>query len=129
MPPLRAGVLVLEQTGATSPVGGMLRQPTVRKADGTEARLDALLGRGFAVVGRTERDLVLTEESRAILERIGARTFALEGLSVTTGQMDRLFDAHAAVIVRPDRYIFGVIDDAWSLDRLVASLGQKLHLR
>ena len=129
VPPLREGVLVLEQAGPGSPVGAMLRQPTVRGPGGAACRLDELLGRGFAVVGRRESDLALGAESLAILDRIGARTLVLEGLDVTAGEMDRLFDAHAAVVVRPDRYVFGVVNEAWSLDRLVGSLAERLHLQ
>jgi hypothetical protein len=43
--------------------------------------------------------------------------------------MDRLFDAHPAAVLRPDRYVFGVVDEEWDLDRLLALLGRKLALR
>jgi hypothetical protein len=101
----------------------------VRRKDGVECRLDELLGRGFAVVGRKQSDLRLGPEASAILQRLEARTASLEGLEVTVGEQDRLFDAHAAVVLRPDRYIFGVVDDEWDLDRLVVELGDKLALR
>jgi hypothetical protein len=42
--------------------------------------------------------------------------------------MDRLFEQHPAAVVRPDRVVFGVVDESWSLDRLVAELGRKLAL-
>ena len=38
-------------------------------------------------------------------------------------------DAHPAVVLRPDRYVFGVVDEEWDLDRLLAELGRKLALR
>jgi 3-(3-hydroxy-phenyl)propionate hydroxylase len=125
----RGGVLVEGQSGDDSSVGSLLRQPTVRRKDGVECRLDELLGRGFAVVGRKQSDLRLGPEASAILQRLEARTASLEGLEVTVGEQDRLFDAHAAVVLRPDRYIFGVVDDEWDLDRLVVELGDKLALR
>lgn len=128
VPPLRAGLLVEEQLGPDSPVGSMLRQPTVRAADGSPCRLDELLGRGFAIVGRKESDLALGDEASATLARIEARTVALEGLEIASGEMDRLFDTHAAVVVRPDRYVFGVVDENWSLDALLDDLATKLHL-
>jgi 3-(3-hydroxy-phenyl)propionate hydroxylase len=127
-PPLRGGVLVEGQSRDDSPVGSLLRQPTVRRKDGVECRLDELLGRGFAVVGRKQSDLRLGPEASAILQRLEARTASLEGLEVTLGEQDRLFDAHAAVVLRPDRYIFGVVDDEWDLDRLVVELGRQLAL-
>ena len=128
-PPLRAGVLIESQTGADDPVGQLLRQPSVRR-DGNETfRLDELFGRGFAVVGRKQADLRLGAEAGAVLERLGGRLVPLEGLEIAEGQADRLFDAHPAAVVRPDRYVFGVVDDDWSLDALVLELGRKLALR
>ena len=126
--PLRAGVLVDAQIG-TPPVGELLRQPTVRGPDGAEQRLDEHLGRGFAVVARKDGDLALGAEARAVLERLGGRTASLEGLDVVEGERDQVFDDHPAVVLRPDRYVFGVVDDDWDLDRLIALLGRKLALR
>jgi hypothetical protein len=54
---------------------------------------------------------------------------SLEGLEVVAGETDHLFDAHSAAVLRPDRTIFGVVDDAWDLDRLLIELGRKLALR
>ena len=128
-PPLRGGVLLDEQCNEHSPVGLQLRQPTVRRPDGSECRLDELLGRGFAVVGRKQSDLRLGAEARGVLQRLDGRTLGLEGLEVVRGGMDPLFDAHAAVVVRPDRYVFGVVDEEWDMDRLLVELGRRLSLR
>jgi 3-(3-hydroxy-phenyl)propionate hydroxylase len=129
VPPLRAGVLVDEQMGANGPAGIPLRQPTVRRPGGVECRLDELLGRGFAVVGRTESDLRLGAGANAIFRRLGGRAVSLEGLEVTRGKLDHLFDAHPAVVLRPDRYVFGIVDRKWDLDRLLVELGRKLGVR
>jgi 3-(3-hydroxy-phenyl)propionate hydroxylase len=129
VPPLRSGVLVDDQTPDGGPAGVMLRQPTVRSADGTRCRLDELLGRGFAVVGRKQGDLRLGPEAQAVLDRLGGRVVSLESLEVVEGEMDHLLDAHPAVVLRPDRYVFGVVDAQWDLDRLLVELGRKLSLR
>ncbi len=128
-PPLRGGVLVDEQTGGAHPVGALLRQPTVRVADGTVCRFDELLGPGFAVVARKRSDLQLSPAARTILERLDGRVVPLEGLEITEGEADHLFETHAAAVLRPDRYIFGVVDDDWDLDRLLVELARKLALQ
>jgi 3-(3-hydroxy-phenyl)propionate hydroxylase len=128
VPPLRDGVLMTEQCGADKPVGGMLRQPTVRGEDGTVSRIDELFGPGFAVIGRKEKDLEMGAEASAVLEHLGGRTVSLEELEVVEGAMDNVFEAHAAVVLRPDRYIFGVVDDDWGLDRLLGELGRRIRL-
>jgi 3-(3-hydroxy-phenyl)propionate hydroxylase len=137
-PPLRGGVLVDEQVRGGRPVGILLRQPSVRaqkpqatanEAAATECRLDELLGRGFAVVARKEGDLRVGPEAAAILRRLGARVVSLDGLEVTEGATDGLFDAHPAAVLRPDCYVFGVVDEEWDLDRLLRELARKLALR
>ena len=128
-PPLRGGVLVANQCHGGFPVGMLLRQPTVRGADGVERRLDELFGPGFTVVGRKQSDLRMGAEAGAVLARLGGRSVSLEGLEVVAGETDHLFDAHPVAVLRPDRTIFGVVDDAWDLDRLLIELGRKLALR
>jgi hypothetical protein len=44
-----------------------MRQPTVRRTGRSECRLDELLGRSFAVLGRKQSDLRLNAESRSLL--------------------------------------------------------------
>ena len=127
IPPLRGGALVMEQVGADSPVGRLLVQPTVRRKGEGTCRLDELLGRGFAVVARSEADARVGAEARTILERLDARVVTLDGLEVVDGTMDWLFLSHPAALVRPDRYLFGVVDAEWDLDRLVAELGRRLR--
>jgi len=126
IPPLRGGVLATEQLGPGTPVGRLLAQPTVRRTGGAARRLDELLGRGFAVVARSEAEARLGPEAAQVLQRLDAHVLALEGLEVTAGRLDPLFDAHPAAVVRPDRIIFGVVDAAWSLDRLLVELGRRL---
>jgi 2-polyprenyl-6-methoxyphenol hydroxylase-like FAD-dependent oxidoreductase len=128
VPPLRQGILVDAQLGESSPVGGLLRQPTVRRVDGAETRLDELLGPGFAIVGREPGDLIISDSARPTVARLGIRSIALSGLAVARGQMDNLFKSHRAVVIRPDRYVFGVVTEEWSLDRLIEELGRKTAL-
>ena len=127
--PLRGGVLLDAQTGAARGVGSLLRQPVVRDAAGRQSLLDEHIGPGFAVVGRKRGDLRMGPEARAVLDRLGGRSVSLEGLEVTRGEADRIFESHPAVVLRPDRYIFGVVDDEHDLDRLLEDLARRLALR
>ncbi|HEY2773794.1 MAG TPA: bifunctional 3-(3-hydroxy-phenyl)propionate/3-hydroxycinnamic acid hydroxylase [Candidatus Binatia bacterium] len=126
-PPLRRGLVVEEQVSDAGVAGYMISQPTVAAGGGRRLRLDEILGSGFAVVGRDRASLAMSEASRAVLARMGATTTELSSLPAVAGHHDRLFDAHGAAIVRPDRYVFGVTDAAHSLDDLVLRLEQKLY--
>ena len=128
-PPLRDGVFIDAQIGDGAPGGALLHQPTVRTPDGRVQRLDELCGRGFSVVARSGSELAVGAEATDVLDRLGASRVSLEGLEVVAGGFDPLFDSHAAVIVRPDRYIFGIVDSDWSLDGLLGELERKLALR
>ncbi len=127
-PPLRFGVLLEEQVRDGSSTGYLLRQPYIADEDGGERMFDELLGRGFAFVARTDAHERLSEESRALLDRMGAATVSLEGLQVARNANDTLFNDCEAAIVRPDRYIFGTTDSQTSGDDLVARLAAKLGM-
>ena len=123
-PPSGVATESLFATGA----GGLFAQPTVADQFGNECRFDELLGRGFAVVGRDSAALECSDESRAILDLLDARCVATAGLELRRGVFDWLLDDHSAAIVRPDRYVFGVVNATWSLDRLIHELARKLGL-
>jgi 3-(3-hydroxy-phenyl)propionate hydroxylase len=129
VPPLRDGVLVDDQRQAEHPAGGLFAQPMVRDGGGLECRLDELLGRGFAIVAGCEEDLVVGPEARSILEKLDFRLLGLEGLELVRGQWDSVLDEHPAVVVRPDRYVFGFVDSRWNLDALLLELARKLALK
>jgi len=128
IPPIRGGTLIDEQITGGSPVGRALFQPHVRGTDGRVTRLDSYLGKGFAIVGRSEDDLHMGAEAQRVFEHLGGRTATLDQLEVVDGELDPLFDTHPAVVVRPDRLIFGVVDSAYDLDRLLGELNRKLSL-
>ena len=130
IPPLRGGVLMMEQCDqAETAVGSMLRQPTVRDESGAVFRLDEVLGSSFAVVCLDADELSMGADAAAMLAALGGRVVDLKGLSLVEGEMDRVLDQHAAVVLRPDRYVFGVVDETWSLDALMLELGQRLALK
>lgn len=128
IPPLRAGILINSQVTDTGFTGFQLEQPIVRDANGREFRLDEALGTGFAVVGRTDADMAISEEAQAIADTLGMAFFAVEGLEVMQWRMDPVFENSSAVLIRPDRYIFGHTDDGHMLDDLILELARKLGI-
>ncbi len=149
-PPIRDGVVILEQVSDSGSTGYLFNQPIVRPVDpsldrapdrtldrtldragaGEEFRFDELLGPGFAVVLREAQaaESMLSDRSRAILQRIDAKIVSLEGLEPVRGHFDRLFEKHAAAIVRPDRLVFGHTTSSVTLDELIELLAEKLAL-
>ena len=105
-PPIRAGAIYLPQVSDTGSTGYLFSQPIVKDGSGKEFRLDDLLDRGFAVVGKTKDALKLNDGSRKVLDHLGANLVSLKGLQTTRGHFDRLFEENDAAIVRPDRIVF-----------------------
>ncbi len=129
-PPIRDGVVTLGQVSDTGSTGYLFNQPMVRNKAGEEFRLDEMLGPGFALVLKEAdtESAMLSNRSRALLERIGASIVSLEGLELVRGHFDRLFEQHDAAIVRPDRIVFGHTTSSATLDELVEELASKLVL-
>jgi 3-(3-hydroxy-phenyl)propionate hydroxylase len=130
IPPIRGGTLIDDQITDGSPVGRAFFQPHVRETgtEGPTKRLDTALGKGFAIVGRSADDLRMGAKAQSVFERLGAQTATLDQFEVVEGEFDPLFATHPAVVVRPDRLIFGVVDSDYDLDRLLGELNRKLSL-
>jgi len=127
-PPLRGGALMLEQAERHPQIGALLRQPRIRLADGSEALFDDLLGRDFAVVARSHGDIEMNDASQKLFERLGGRCVVLEDVHLLEDEIDHVFRASPAVVLRPDRIVFGVVDDSTNLDVLMNALANKLSV-
>ena len=133
MPRLKAGVLDQPQADSETGIGHLFAQPIVRDADGRECRLDDLLGSGFALVGTHDGALALSDNNLALLQRLGGRRVSLAGITPIRGRFDRIFRAADAVLVRPDRYIFGHTGpgehgSGRTADAVLDALAATLHL-
>lgn len=128
-PPLRRGIVVEDQVSDAGVTGYLFSQPTVADNRGNECMLDELLGKGFAIAMRGDAEVNLSDESCAWLLGMGARIVDISTLELRRGHWDRLFGTHAAALIRPDRYVFGVTDERTTLEDLVCSLKNKLFGR
>ena len=134
-PPIRGGVVMVDQISDAGYTGHLFRQPIVRRADqasgldtNVEFRLDELLGPGFALVTRHNMVPAMSAASRNTLDRLGVRVVCLDGLELVKGRFDSVLDEHEAVLVRPDRLIFGHTLADVSVDVLASALKDKLSL-
>lgn len=104
--------------GDAGAVGQMVPQPVVGDAAGRMARLDDLLGNGFALLGDdVDPSTLLTAGEKADWDALGARYIAVRPKSARTRGPDELVDldevllpwlrGHGAraVAVRPDKFV------------------------
>jgi len=122
--------------------GRLFVQPHVRAPDGAVCRLDDLLRPEFAIVTATAAPMAwLSDASRAAWrclagERIviatSGESAVADGVLIVV-ERDGLFagwmrdNAVAAVIVRPDRYVYAAADSADELNMLVEQLIEELR--
>jgi 3-(3-hydroxy-phenyl)propionate hydroxylase len=117
-----------------SPCGRQLPQPFVKGPDGRAARLDDLLGAGFALVGiGVDPRAALDESDLATWRRLDTRIVTLHafggrpqgeavrgraeptiGIEDVSGELLAWLRTHghgpgSVVIVRPDRYVYGAV--------------------
>ncbi|MEZ5820586.1 MAG: bifunctional 3-(3-hydroxy-phenyl)propionate/3-hydroxycinnamic acid hydroxylase [Xanthobacteraceae bacterium] len=122
--------------------GALFVQPRVRTADGAVQRLDDLLKPEFAIVTATPEPMTWLSENllaewrqlggeRVVVAASGEPSMDQDVLSVV--EIDNLLgewvqrNAVAAVVVRPDRYVYGAAANAAELNMLVEHLLQNLR--
>jgi 3-(3-hydroxy-phenyl)propionate hydroxylase len=127
-PPLRDGIVLLDQVSDTGSTGYLFSQPIVVDQHGTELRLDEKLGPGFAIVAKDPSSLKLNTKSRLLIKRLAIQQVSLSDLSVQRGHFDRVFETATAAVVRPDRYVFGHTTDDLNLDELLEELASRMCL-
>ena len=128
MPPLTTGILANSTEEKLQSVAGqMFIQPQVLTDRGKLVLLDRVLGTGFAILGlNTDWLDIITPESQAFLSSLSFKTIAVmppgysnrsfvDGVEVIEDSSKQIINwlnqqQKQIVIIRPDRYIFGVCD-------------------
>jgi hypothetical protein len=124
------------ENGPSSLAGTLAAQGTVAGPAG-EGRFDDIVGRGFVLL-TTEGDprAAVTPEQLAFLNRLETRFVSLDpaaegGVRDIDGRLRTWLHEHdaAAVVVRPDFYVFGALGSTDELPALVDDLRQQLMTR
>jgi 2-polyprenyl-6-methoxyphenol hydroxylase-like FAD-dependent oxidoreductase len=120
----------LAYAGSSAPemVGHVSVQGTV-EAGGTRGLLDDVIGHGFVLVTRGEHAPVLPAASADAFARVGGRIVAIgDDVLDADGQLSGWLAANgvAAVLVRPDFYVFGAVAGLADVGSMVDSLLEQL---
>jgi hypothetical protein len=98
----------------------------------TVGLFDDIVGLGKFVLLAKEKAALsrLSERSREILKFVGGVAVSLDELRDVAGTYTRWLEqlGAAAVLVRPDFYMFGAVDSAEDVDSLVTELGRQLRV-
>jgi 3-(3-hydroxy-phenyl)propionate hydroxylase len=127
-PPIRAGVVLLDQVGNEGESGYLFSQPIVVTPDGIEQKLDDLLGGGFALVAQDQAVLQMTDASHLLIEKLDIQICLTGELTLKRGKSSRAVQSGAAVLVRPDRLVFGHTTQDLDVNQLLQALEEALDL-
>jgi hypothetical protein len=134
MPALGDGLLHERSDHGPGALAGTLAvQGTVARPAG-DGRFDDVVGRGFVViVSEGDPRSTLDADQLAFLEQLGAQFASLDadatdGVRDLDGRLTAWLDEHdaAALIVRPDFYVYGAVGSVDELPSLVAGLRRQL---
>jgi 3-(3-hydroxy-phenyl)propionate hydroxylase len=145
IPPLTRGLIARDARGEpAAAAGSVFPQPRVAADDGCAALMDDVLPPAFLVVSESaSAQAALGERQRAFLRRVGARCVVVRRREADAGAAtddgvvmlvaeDNLLaqwfaeTGAAAVVVRPDRYVYGIAKDGAELARLLDDLARAL---
>jgi len=132
IPPINAGAV--DPAGHPG-TGARFIQPYVGY-EGRRMLLDDATGGGFVLLAASADLLAgLNDALRSVLDRLGVRVFvtgdaagAFPRLSDEDGDLAAWFAAHgaAAVVLRPDFYVYGIVKDSGTLARVIENLHKAL---
>ncbi len=141
IPRLSCGVIDMQDTSGTA--GSLFLQPQVESVDGTHGLLDDAVGPGFLLVTdgmEAQAWFDADPDAAELWAMLGGRRLALIGqapraagdilqLRETQGLLgDWMRNAGAkALLVRPDRYVYGVAATPATLQRQLRQLAAQIH--
>jgi hypothetical protein len=107
----------------------LFRQPIVEAPGRAQTKLDELLGNGFALVAQETAALALSEESAALVKRLNIQLISTAALQVRRGKLSPAVLAGAAVLVRPDRLVFGHTTASLDVNQLLKAFADAMHVQ
>ncbi len=125
-PRLHSGVLSQgseEESGKA--FGFVAPQPKVSLHGNPESRLDDVIGSKFAIVSKSDVSDQISPENKAFMERLDVQQVVLPEEARTSKELDLVLGFNEAVILRPDRYVFGVVNAERGLNDQLDQLRSK----
>ena len=123
-PPIRSGIVVTEQVSNEGATGYLLPQPVVRDGRGREILFDELLGAHFALLSNGSH--AFDEETTSVLRALEIQIIDVSKLEIVRGKFPACLKQGEALLLRPDRIVFGHTNSDISADTLITRLADSL---
>lgn len=106
--------------------GVPIPQPILNKK-GKEERLDKVIDSNFAILTK-ETNLDLTEKAKTIIDLLDVEIVMMDCDDDSEERLKTVFEKYKAVLVRPDKYTYGGVEDISSLSNMIESLEKEFSL-
>ena len=106
--------------------GVPIPQPVLSKSNKKEM-LDRIINGNFAVLTQ-ESNLDLTDKSKSIIDLLDIKVVTIEPDEDTEERLKTVFEKYKAVLVRPDKYTYGGVEDLSCLSEMIESLEKEFSL-
>ena len=106
--------------------GVPIPQPVLSKNNEKEM-LDRIINGNFAVLTK-ESNLDLTGKAKIIIDLLGIKLVTIEPNDDSEDRLKNVFEKYKAVLVRPDKYTYGGVEDISSLSEMIESLEKEFSL-
>ena len=106
--------------------GVPIPQPILSKNNKKEM-LDRVINENFAVLTQ-EANLDLSDKAKSIIDLLGIKLVTIEPNEDTEERLKTVFEKYRAVLVRPDKYTYGGVEDISSLSEMIESLEKEFSL-
>ncbi len=106
--------------------GVPIPQPILSKNKEKEM-LDRIINGNFAVLTK-ESNLDLTGKAKIIIDLLGIKLVTIEPNDDSEDRLKNVFEKYKAVLVRPDKYTYGGVEDISSLSEMIESLEKEFSL-
>jgi 3-(3-hydroxy-phenyl)propionate hydroxylase len=135
-PKLTTGLFDFSPDNPTNVAGDLIPQRTIRR-EGRVGLFDDITGRAFLLLARDDPRPFLSRQDENFMQHIGMGHARVSGnadgafaLGDETGEYVSFFEKNGleAIIVRPDRYVFGGVPKLDELGSLMAKLKHKLKV-
>ena len=106
--------------------GVPIPQPILIK-DNKKEMLDKMINENFAILAQ-ESNLDLTEKAKTIVDLLGIKLITMDSYEDSEERLKTVFAKYKAVLIRPDKYTYGGVEDISSLSDMIESFEKEFYL-
>ena len=106
--------------------GVPIPQPILVK-DNKKEMLDKMINENFAILAQ-ESNLDLSDKAKTIVDLLGIKLITLDSYKDSEERLKTVFEKYKAVLIRPDKYTYGGVEDISSLSDMIESLEKEFYL-